>query len=151
MKPPTAVASSGRKAARAPVTAHGGDESKASPLSSGAVGHAAGKGTGEEGQTKGHAEGNVRNGDSKDFDTTLMLKHACVECGKSFLDNYHLKRHVKARHEGPRPFKCDHPVARKEEQGRTGGGEGDEDVCGAAFAKKWQLREHLSDKHGGVK
>lgn len=38
-------------------------------------------------------------------------KHGCSTCGRKFLDNYHLKRHIKAIHEGPRPYKCDHLVA----------------------------------------
>lgn len=37
-------------------------------------------------------------------------KHSCPSCGRNFLDNYHLRRHIKAIHEGPRPYKCDHPV-----------------------------------------
>lgn len=119
-------------------------------------------------------------------------KHTCPHCGRNFLDNYHLKRHVKAIHEGPRPYKCDHPVDvgvgsgrqepvaagtdhhraveteedgtrqqagdRKEDGG--GGGERSEGrgveervhgMCGAAFAKKWQLREHLYAEHRQTK
>ncbi|CAM9604616.1 unnamed protein product, partial [Hapterophycus canaliculatus] len=134
--------------------------------------------------------------------------HSCPTCGRNFLDNYHLKRHIKAIHEGPRPYKCEHPVAapaaagpfvaaaavtaaadaaaaaapgaaspdaaREEDDGpaggRTiarGGGAGAlvgaaaaggrtqegraHGVCGAAFSKKWQLREHLFAEHGQTK
>ncbi|CAN0390905.1 unnamed protein product [Pylaiella littoralis] len=137
-------------------------------------------------------------------------KHSCATCGRNFLDNYHLKRHVKAIHEGPRPYTCDHPVVaasphitssssssssviptvpggrvdgdtetkntrqgdvgvvqkrkgRAEEEKEAGRSEAGEvgaaeteveqqgrarGVCGAAFAKKWQLREHLYAEHG---
>lgn len=154
-------------------------------------------------------------------------KHSCPHCGRNFLDNYHLKRHIKAIHEGPRPYRCDHPVVsessratsssvaagtavdtaavaaaapaipnspgggvnfdpgtKKTRQGGVGvvreregaakeakgagsseGGEGGaaeaeaeteqqgrvHGVCGAAFAKKWQLREHLYAEHGQTK
>lgn len=131
-------------------------------------------------------------------------RHACATCGRHFLDNYHLKRHVKAIHEGPRPYACDHPVVvapegelnravvedgedptRTQKDGGDDGGQGEEGirqrqdgnekkkgkpaeegggtaaeakatragsgVCGAAFAKKWQLREHLQAAHGQTK
>lgn len=173
-------------------------------------------------------------------------KHSCPTCGRNFLDNYHLKRHVKAIHEGPRPYKCEHPmaaapaaaaavagaattgsgaaahpaispapagpaaspgaavassaigvaeaeaesdrpelvaagpeedksIAREPSAGPAGEraavGDGDAGrsqgmagvgesrrhqgrvygVCGAAFAKKWQLREHLFEAHGQTK
>eukprot|EP00752_Nemacystus_decipiens_P011792 g10461.t1 len=133
-------------------------------------------------------------------------KHSCPTCGRNFLDNYHLKRHIKAIHEGPRPYKCDHPVlvvvaaaavsptaadrdggVSGAKQGPLGGvadkaggekaaaaaAEGQEagsagcaglaagggvgmprkvhGICGAAFAKKWQLREHLYSEHGQTK
>ncbi|CAN0421212.1 unnamed protein product, partial [Ectocarpus sp. 8 AP-2014] len=37
-------------------------------------------------------------------------KFTCGSCGRNFLDNYHLQRHIKAIHEAPRPYTCDHPV-----------------------------------------
>ena len=176
--------------------------------------------TGERSDGVVGGSGKVRNlGDSE-------WRYACAECGRTFLDNYHLKRHVKSIHQEPRPFKCIRPVAtacaaasepggeegggkgggvggsfspggggttrgRKlassapepEEAGRprvpetdagaaslqhkagkSGGGggreagEGEADggvpakrvakMCGAAFVKRWQLREHLYQAHG---
>ncbi|CAM9893628.1 unnamed protein product [Ectocarpus sp. 6 AP-2014] len=149
-------------------------------------------------------------------------KFTCGSCGRNFLDNYHLQRHIKAIHEAPRPYTCDHPVvvppptapsaasaadgaaaafatafpggsqARCERQGEevvaeargeakegkdvarakgsVGGVEAEGGaterglqqephqkqqrvlgVCGASFAKKWQLREHLFAEHGQSK
>ncbi|CAN0582349.1 unnamed protein product, partial [Ectocarpus sp. 12 AP-2014] len=37
-------------------------------------------------------------------------KFTCGSCERNFLDNYHLQRHIKAIHEAPRPYTCDHPV-----------------------------------------
>ena len=125
-------------------------------------------------------------------------KHTCPNCGRNFLDNYHLKRHIKAIHEGPRPYTCDHPMPPPASTsspaiaaaataaatssvtaatasaaaptptpapvvaflGRAGeaaigaavgAAVGVGGVCGAAFAKKWQLREHFLSEHGQTK
>ncbi|CAM9357691.1 unnamed protein product, partial [Sphacelaria rigidula] len=60
----------------------------------------------------------------------IRSKHACKECGKSFLDNYHLKRHVKVIHEGPRPFKCNYVIAQKKTRNRESSA-GDDGAAGA--------------------
>lgn len=124
-------------------------------------------------------------------------KNACGQCGRTFLDRYHLRRHIKAIHEAPRMYKCDLEVVDDsvDSEGAVsgslnvggvcdgGGGmvvdsigelRGDADgvgnarealggvpvsmvpkvkrrVCGAAFVKKWQLREHLFEVHGATK
>lgn len=126
-------------------------------------------------------------------------KNACVQCGRTFLDKYHLRRHMKAIHEAPRMYKCDLEVVNdsvdsrdavsgssKNVGGVCDGGDGmvidsveepredtdgvgdareesggvpvsmmpkvkERKVCGAAFVKKWQLREHLFEVHGATK
>lgn len=102
-----------------------------------------------------HEPGKARGGERATGDQDeVKLKHACAECHKPFLSNYHLKRHTKAVHEGPRPYKCEFAVGPSsgDEAGNPGAAGTEKrketEVCRAAFSKKKFLREHMASVHG---
>ena len=54
-------------------------------------------------------------------------RHTCSECGRGFLQNKLLQKHIKSRHSSARDFACPH--------------------CPSAFKRKDHLDRHLTDLH----
>ena len=85
----------------------------------------------------------THDGCNKSFSTLTHLKRhklshqekafVCSQCQKRFTTKPHLRRH-ELLHLAPRPFKCYHP-----------------ECADVAFAKRYQLREHLCAVHGAAK